>query len=134
MKRVVLDASALMSFFHGRPGAEHVQDVIVAAAESKCELLMSVVNWGEVYYSIAHTDGQAVAGKKLEEIAQLPITVVVADCDLTLRAADLKIQYRLPYADCFAAALALTKRARLVTSDPDFKKLEERLRITLLAG
>ncbi len=132
MKRVVLDSSALMTFFHGRPGAEQMRDLIWAAAEGRRELLMSVVNWGELYYSIWHTEGQAVALKTLGETAQLPIAIVPADNDLTQRAAELKARYRLPYADCFAAALSLVKRARLVTSDPDFAKLGGTLRVTLL--
>ena len=52
MKRVVLDASALMTFFEDRPGAAKVEELIAQATEGKCELLISVVNWGEVYYSV----------------------------------------------------------------------------------
>ena len=69
MKRVVLDASALMTFFLGRPGAEKVKELILGAAEGRSELLMSVVNWGEVYYSIWRVEGEEAAEKKLAEIA-----------------------------------------------------------------
>lgn len=132
MKSVVLDASALMTFFLGRPGADRVKELILAAAEGKRELLMSVVNWGEVYYSIWRTDGEAVARKKLAEIAQLPVEIVPADTDQAKLAAELKARHRLPYADSFAAALAKLKRATLVTSDPDFIKAEETIRLVRL--
>ena len=51
MKRVVLDASALMTFLEYRPGADRVEDLIRLGIEGKRQLLMSAVNWGEVYYS-----------------------------------------------------------------------------------
>ena len=127
MKRIVLDASALMAFFDGRPGAAKVEDLITSAAEGKCQLLMSIVNWGEVYYSVWRAKGPGVAHKVAAEIAQLPIELVDAGYELTKRAAELHADYKLPYADCFAAALAANRKASLATSDADFAKLDRRL-------
>jgi predicted nucleic acid-binding protein len=127
MKRIVLDASALMAFFDGRPGAAKVEDLITSAAEGKCELLMSVVNWGEVYYSVWRARGPGVARKVATDIAQLPIELVDATYELTKLAAELHVDHKLPYADCFAAALAADRKASLATSDADFAKLERHL-------
>ena len=90
MKRVVLDASAIMTFFEDRPGAQKVQDLLGRAVEDKIELLMSVVNWGEVYYSIWRTKGKEAAERTLAKIAQLPIEIVDADSELTKLAAALR--------------------------------------------
>jgi len=79
MKRIVLDASALMIFFENRPGVEKVEELIRLAVEGKRQLLMSVVNWGEVYYSTWRTKGPGVARKVIEDIAQLPLEIVDAD-------------------------------------------------------
>jgi predicted nucleic acid-binding protein len=127
MKRFVLDASALMTFFEDRPGAAKVEDLLARAAERKCQLLMSVVNWGEVYYSVWRAKGPGVARKVVAEIAQLPIDLVDAGYELTKLAAELHADHKLPYADCFAAALAANRKASLATSDADFAKLERRL-------
>jgi predicted nucleic acid-binding protein len=129
MKRIVLDASALMTFFEDRPGAETVEDLIRLAVEGKRQLSMSVVNWGEVYYSTWRTKGPGVARKILEDIAQLPLEIVDADSDLTRLAAELRAEHKLPYADCFAAALAVSRKAALATSDKDFAPLEKKLDI-----
>ncbi len=75
MKRIVLDASAVMTFFEDRPGAAKVEEIVARAAEGKCELLMSVVNWGEVYYSVWRAKGPAMARKIVAEIGQLPIVL-----------------------------------------------------------
>jgi predicted nucleic acid-binding protein len=129
VKRVVLDASAIMTFFEDRPGAEKVEELIHLAIERKRELLMSVVNWGEVYYSVWRAKGPGVARKVVEEIAQLPIRLVPADLALTRLAAELRAQHKLPYADCFAAALAADRKASLATSDKDFAHIEKKLDI-----
>jgi len=129
VKSHVLDASALMSFFEDRPGADTVEELLAKAAEAKWPLLMSVVNWGEVYYSIWRTRGEQAAAAKLQEIAQLPIQVFDADMELAKLAASLKAQYNLPYADCFAAALAQARKATLVTSDKDFERVGTTLKI-----
>ena len=122
MKTYVLDASALMAFFEDRPGAEKVEELLAKAADTKHPLLMSVVNWGEVYYSVWRARGLKAADAKLLEIAQLPIQVFDVDMELAQAAARLKAQHNLPYADCFAAALAQARKAALVTSDKDFRR------------
>jgi predicted nucleic acid-binding protein len=129
MKRIVLDASALMTFFEGRPGADKVEELIQLGVEGKRHLFMSVVNWGEVYYSTWRAKGPGVARKILEDIAQLPLEIVDADLDLTRRAAELRAEHKLPYTDCFAAALAIDRKASLATSDRDFAHVEKNLDI-----
>ena len=129
MKRIVLDASALMTFFEGRPGAERVEELLRRAGEGELELCMSVVNWGEVYYSRWKTKGREAGIRAIAEIAQLPITIVEADEELTKLAAELRAQGKLPYADCFAAALALHRKATLATGDKDFAQVETKVKI-----
>ena len=122
MKAYVLDASALMTFFENRQGAAQVEELLTGAADGKRPLAMSVVNWGEVYYSIWRAHGENAAIAKVHEIAQLPIQVIDVDMELARQAASLKAHYNLPYADCFAAALAQARKATLVTSDKDFER------------
>ncbi|MGH9432246.1 MAG: type II toxin-antitoxin system VapC family toxin [Terriglobia bacterium] len=129
MKTLVLDASALMAFFEGRAGAEKVEEVLARAVERKHALLMSVVNWGEVYYSIWRAHGEKSAREKIKEIAQLPIEIVGVDREIAEIAARLKAEHNLPYADCFAASLAQNRKAALVAADKDFERVEAGLKI-----
>ena len=122
MKNYVLDASALMVFFEDRAGAEKVEELLAKAAETKRPLLMSVVNWGEVFYSVWRARGEKAAREKLKEIAQLPIDILGVDMELAQLAATLKAEHNLPYADCFAGALARARKAALVTCDKDFER------------
>jgi len=134
VKRVVLDASAVITFFEDRPGAEKVEELIAGAIEGKRELLLSVANWGEVYYSTWRAKGRDAARKLLAEVAQLPIEIVDADYELTKLAAEFRAQHKLPYADCFAAALASDRKASVVTSDKDFEAVEKQVTILWLSG
>ena len=134
MKRIVLDASALMTFFEDRPGAARVEELIRLGVERKRQLLMSVVNWGEVYYSTWRAKGPGVARKVLEDIAQLPLEIADADLELTRAAAELRAEHKLPYADCFAAALAASCKASLATSDQDFAGVAKKLDILWTTG
>ena len=129
MKRIVLDASALMTFSANRTGAEKVEQLIQLAVDGKRELLMCVVNWGEVYYSVWRDQGPGVARHLLAQLAQLPIHLVPADVELTRHAAEFKANFNLPYVDGFAAALAVQRKASLATSDKDFASVEKKLNI-----
>jgi len=129
VKTHVLDASALMTFFEDRPGAETVEELLAKAPEAKRPLLMSVVNWGEACCSVWRARSEPAATEKLREIAQLPIEIVDADSGLTRVAARLKAEHNLPYADCFAAALAESRKAPLVTSDKGFGRVGTALKI-----
>src|SRR5580698_10796450 len=113
MKRVVLVASAVMTFFENRPGADKLEELLHLGVAGKRQLIMSVVNWGEVYYSTGRAHGPGVARKILEDISQLPIELVDATLDLTRAAAELRAERKLPYTDCFAAALAVQRKASL---------------------
>jgi len=129
MKRIVLDASAVMTFSANRPGAEKVEQLIQLALDGKRELLMCVVNWGELYYSVWRDQGPAFARHILAQIAQLPIHLIPADVELTRTAAEFKANFNLPYVDGFAAALASHRKASLATSDRDFASVEKKLNL-----
>lgn len=102
------------------------------ARERRYKLYISVVNWGEVYYVIWNGRGPGVARHAMEQLAQLPIEIVPADLGQTTLAAELKAEDKLPYADCFAASLAILRRATLVTADADFARLKKKLSLLLL--
>lgn len=118
-----------MTFFEDRAGAGKVEELLAKAAEAKRPLAMSVVNWGEVFYSIWRARGEKEAKVKMQEIAQLPIRIIGVDLELGKLAASLKAEHNLPYADCFAAALAQSRKAALVTSDRDFERVGTALKI-----
>jgi len=134
MATKVLDSWALMAFLHDEPAADEVEKLLVKAAEEKHKLLLCVVNWGEIYYSIARSEGEAIAEQKAADLATLAIELVGVGDDLQLvrEAAKLKASKKMGYADCFAAALATVRNAELVTGDLEFKEVEKEIKINWL--
>jgi predicted nucleic acid-binding protein len=133
VKHAVLDAGALIALYENEPGAAQVASLIELARDRSYSLAMSVVNWGEIYYVVWIGRGPGVARHVIEEIAHLPLSIVSPDLEQTRLAAELKGEHKLPCADCFAASLALVRRATLVTTDSDFSLLKKKLRLLLLS-
>lgn len=134
MATKVLDSWALMALFNNEPGADAVEALLEKAAADKHKLLMSVVNWGEIYYSVMRGASREVAERKAGEIAAMPIDIIGVGDDLSLarQAAIYQATHRMSYADCFAAALARSKNCELLTGDPEFKALEKEIKINWL--
>jgi ribonuclease VapC len=132
MKRYVLDSYAMIAYFEDEPGADRVAKVLRQLIQGKAKGFMSVVNWGEVYYNTVREQGIAEAEKVIHQLDKFPIQMVEANKELAYDAAKLKGKYRIPYADCFAVALSVKLNASLLTGDPDFKKLKERISIQWL--
>ena len=134
MATKVLDSWALIAFFEDEPAADDVERLLQQAADEKHKLLMSVVNWGEIYYSTMREVSQAAAEQKAQEIAALPIQIIGVSEDLVLakQAAIFKARHKMSYADCFAAALAKQKNAELITGDPEFRAVEKDIKINWL--
>jgi ribonuclease VapC len=128
----VLDSYSLLAYIEGEAGAEKMIEIFRIARDLGRDLLLSVVNWGEVYYITMREAGHERADEVAHLISTLPIQIVPADLDLTRQAADLKSKHRMSYADCFAVALAKSRKAELVTGDKEFKQVESEVKLCRL--
>ena len=123
MKTYVLDASALLAFLQKTPSAYKVNELLKEALRERAKVLMSAVNYGEVYGKILRDSGPERALIAVQAMSPLPIEMLDATPQRARQAADVKVKHKLYYADSFAAALAIEHKASLVTSDSDFRKL-----------
>jgi ribonuclease VapC len=123
MKTYVFDASALFAFLRDKPGAPKVEELLTEARRGRAKVLMSAVNYGEVYGLILREFGREQALSAVHAVRPLSIEPVHVTPQKACQAADIKVKYKLYYLDSFAAALAIEHKATLVTSDSDFRKL-----------
>lgn len=128
-KGYVLDTWAIIAYLEDEPSASQIADLIASAHEEQIPVYMNVVNVGEVWYIIAREVSEEEANKSIKELHDLRIQFVDADWELTREAARFKSQHKMSYADCYAAALAKSKKADLVTGDKEFKPLENEVKI-----
>ena len=130
---VVLDSWAVLAFFEGEPAGSTVSELISEARDHDVPLLMSTVNAGEVWYIIAREVSEPEADQAVESLRKMGIEFVDADWPLTRTAGTFKAKHRMSYADCFAAALAKSRKADLVTGDKEFKQVEHDITVRWLA-
>lgn len=129
----VIDAHGLLVFLEKEAGYEKVESFFVWAIEKDTHLLMSAVNWGEVYYIVLRQCGVEKANEIEKIIETLPIKIVDVDLNIVKEAARFKAAKKMSYADCFAAALSKLHRGELVTGDREFKEVENDIKISWLA-
>ena len=133
MRRYVLDTNALIAFFEDRRGrAQKIRHLLSEAVRQDVPLLMSAVNWGEVFYIAWRRHGEAKAWEADATLQEMPVTVISVDRERASRAGALKQKYGLGYADACAAELAIERGAWLVTPDPEFSKLGKALAVYAL--
>lgn len=131
-KARVLDSSAILSFLLDEPSAGRVARLLEEGDAVGRRALVSAPNWTEIRSVIPRRQGRAQAFPLLHRLALLPVEVVPIDRALAEAAADLLVRWKLSLGDSFAAALAIRHRARIYTTDPDFKPLAREVSITWL--
>lgn len=129
---LVLDSFALLALLRDEPGAGAVRDLLTRAAAGEFTLLMSEINLGEVVYQTERKYGPDEAAETLVAIEALPIRMVGVTRARVLAAAHLKANHRISYADALAAALAQEYGATVVTGDPEFLSLGNKVSIEWL--
>jgi len=129
----VIDAHGLLVFLEKEPGFEKVESFFVNAIEKDKSLLMTSVNFGEVYYIVLRECGQEKAHEIEKIIRTLPIDIMDVDLHLAIEAARFKAVKKISYADCFAAALAKLHKGEIITGDKEFKVLESEVKISWIS-
>lgn len=131
MKHYVLDANAVIRYLTNGLGIERLDTLFSRAQRGEIRLSMSVINRGEALYNLARRAGMPAAIETLRTIAHFVEMVAVTEVQAD-GAATLKFVYKLGYADCFAADLAIRLDATLVTADPEFVKFGKQLKVLAL--
>ena len=128
----VLDSFALLAYLTDEPAAERVEQVLGQAAKEKCRLFLSIINLGEILYTVERRGGLSKAQEALALVRQLPIEILPADEQAVFAAAHIKATHALSYADAFTVAAAFRQKAVILTGDPEFKNVEKMIKVEWL--
>ena len=128
-KKIILDSFALLAYLKGENGYEKVKKLL----SGNNPLLMNDINIGETFYILAKKRGFDKAEYFLNVILpSLPISPVSNTLQDVIQAANLKARYPISFADCFVIATAIKEKATIITGDPDFKRVENLVKIDWL--
>lgn len=132
-KRSLLDSYAVLAWIQDEDGAQFVEDLLYRGRENKEDIILNIINLGEIFYRCARVQDVPYAKGIIENIRLLPIKIYPCPNELVLEAAVFKSQYPIAYADAFALATAVRENARIVTGDPEFKSVKHLVNIEWLA-
>ena len=125
----LFDSHALLAFFQKEKGAGIVTKILRNAEKLSLNRLICVINLGEIIYMTKRRFGDQKKVELLGRVHQLGFKILPVPESLVYKAAELKAEYTISYADCFALACTLEQSAVLVTGDPEFKKVAHLVRI-----
>ncbi|MCE5300989.1 MAG: type II toxin-antitoxin system VapC family toxin [Spirochaetia bacterium] len=129
MAKVVIDSNAMLALLYDEPQGQAVSVFMKNCNANNVEMIMSAVNYGEVYYSALRKRGHAKAAGLYGAITAMPVKIVEIDVQSAEIAAGYKAGNRMSYAYCFTAALAKRENAVILTGDPEFKQVEKEIKI-----
>ena len=125
----LFDSHALLAFFQKEKGAGIVAKILRNAEKLSLNRLICVINLGEIIYMTKRRFGDQKKVELLGRVHQLGFNILPVPESLVYKAAELKAEYPISSADCFALACTLEQSAVLVTGDPEFKKVAHLVRI-----
>jgi len=128
----VLDSSAVLRYIDDEPGADRLEEILSDCAGWRCNACLSAIQWGEIAGRLRQRLG---ADRQTEALGSLPseLKVIAATDERAVRAAALKVDRKIAYADAFAVELAVESKDHvLVTADYGFKAVEDLARIEFL--
>jgi predicted nucleic acid-binding protein len=123
--RFCLDAFAWLAWLQDEPGATAVQRCLDDAERGRADCVSSIINLGEAFYRLVRVNRreQAASLWRMALRRRLPVAVKEATQQRVRRAAELKANHAIAYADAFAVATAIEFQATLLTGDPAIKPL-----------
>ena len=129
----VLDSSAVLRHIDGEAGADRVEEIIQLALLGEAEVQLSALQWGEIAGIQRRRFGVQEQMRVLQSLLQFDLRVIPATAERAVRAAEIKEDRKLAYADAFAIELAMDSTDHLlVTADYDFKEVADLARIEFL--
>jgi predicted nucleic acid-binding protein len=129
----VLDSSAALRHIDGEAGADRVEEIIQMALLGIAEVQIPAVQWGEIAGGQRKRFGAQEQKRTLQSLLQIDIKIISATAERAVRAAEIKVDRKLAYADAFAIELAMDSPDHvLVTADYDFKAVDDLARIEFL--
>ncbi len=125
----ILDANSLLVYLEKEPGHERIESLLTGAIERDENLLISAVNYGEIYSIVIRECGQDTANQMERTLRTLPIEIIDVDINLAKEAARFKAIKLISSADSFAVALAKLRRGELITANKGLKVVEKDIKI-----
>ncbi len=132
MDPIVLDSSAVLAFFLGERGGAEVKRELRACRNGKRHGLLSAASLAEIHRRMRRGMDRETARRMLDALLLTPLTLVPLEREVAGEAADLSHESGAGLMDSIVAATARPSKAVVITADPDFRRLEARVKVTYI--
>jgi uncharacterized protein len=133
MTAYVLDASALLRYIDDEAGADRVEEIFGACVVRQADVHISAVQWGEVAGNLRKRLGASHEERIMSSLLPTECEIVPVSGERAIRAAGIKVDRKVAYADAIAIELAMDSSAHiLVTANFDFKDVADLANIEFL--
>ena len=133
IKRIILDTSAILTYFEGEEGKEIVGKLLIRSASHKIELSIPFSAAIEFYYINFNSQGEETANQRFAMLMSLPVGVLKSINEpYMVQAGRLKASYPISFADALIAAYVYLENASLVHKDPEYLTLEKEIDLITL--
>lgn len=129
MDKIIIDSQPLIAMLNQEKNYNEIKDFFIKLQKDNVSMYVTAINYGELYYITLRNKGKERADALYGFLTSIPIQIIPADETIAREAAIYKAFKKLSYADCFAAALAKTMDAPVLTGDPEFKEVEKEVKI-----
>lgn len=119
MKKNVVDSSGWLEYFADAKNAEF----FAPAIENPKDLIVPSITILEVFKHVLRQCSEQSAFESIE--CMLQGTVINLDIEISLNAAKLGVQHRIPLADSIILATGIMHKATIWSQDVDFKGLPQ---------
>ena len=132
-KRIILDTSAIITYFEGEEGKKTVEEFLIESASHEIELFIPFSAAIEFYYINFNSQGEETANQRFAMLMSLPVEVLKSiDEPYMIQAGRLKASYPISFADALIAAYVYLENASLVHKDPEYLALENEIDLITL--
>jgi len=133
MTAYILDSSALIRYIDNEAGAVRVREILRALVAGDAEVFISAVQWGEVAGNVRKRADVTEQERVMSSLLPSEASIVPVSGERAVRAAAIRVDHKVAYADAIALELAMSFRNHvLVTADYGFKGVEDLARIEFL--
>lgn len=133
MIKYVLDSSSLIRYIDNEAGADRLEEILGESVAGQAAVLVPAIQWGEVAGNLRKRMGESHEKRILSGLLPVEAEIVSADAECAMRAADLRVDRKISYADAFALELAMRSSDHvLVTADYGFKAVDDLAKIEFL--
>jgi predicted nucleic acid-binding protein len=129
----VFDSSAVLRYLDREAGADRMRAIFRDASAKSAAMHISALQWAEIAAILRKRYGAKEQDIRLRRLMQLDLRIVPVTAERAVRAAAIRVDRRICFADAFAVELAMDSADHLlVTADYDFKDVVDLASIEFL--